>query len=563
MSKLSKRNRYQKSKPAPTKALPALAVAIPKVAAAVGKFAASNPEATKKAGGFIKNLLNKKNKNSNNQQEVAEEKNYYADKSGGDFSHLSQNAPFAMNSPFKKKPGSDDAVSVTSSVKGVSNQQTGNYDVEARDINITAGSSSDPLVGKPNTAAGAESATQEIDFSKVTTSGVDDATDPNKTVIKPDGTTTTNPNSSKAAIEQSKGKSNVGPGGIGTDSYYGSLHNKPYWVNKGVDKAGNIKWRKKNDGMIVKPRPDEVDGKITHTNPFAKPDAKPADSKPTTKPAPVAPDSNKKTNQPTSINKTSGYLKYDNARYQEGFNKDKKWFPGLNNAVEDRAEAREQGDKVREAHLQAIIDKLRAESELNKTQNNAKENKSEYVGEFDKDGNQVSSRKGDAGNKTNVHKVSGNTNMVLASSVKPAGVKAKSGSGIVSGSGVSSTKASNVKSNELMATKGANIAHTKRVAKEAGLGDITATKDAINVKDSATKSKAQNINEAPSSKPSKSTKKKVEKPIIKENKKKEKLAKKSKTKTGRSKNSKLKFKKAGGKRGSGIVKANKNPLFKS
>ena len=603
MSKLSKHNRYQKSKPAPT-TLPALGALVAKALPAIKGVIAKGGK-----GGGVKDIISNFSNKQKNNQETTEQKDFYADQGEADFSHLSSaQPPFAMRSPFKKKPDSNDAVTVSSSVKGVQVNNTGKYDaVGGTPQSFVAGSSGDPLNGKSNTEAGAVSATGEVNGLEITTT----ETETSSAQIEKDSQVNaktgnvvpnpkkdqSNPNNSKAAIEESKSSKKPV---IGNETRYGDMHNKHYWK---MNKKG--KWVKKNDGLWVKDRPKEKEGEIRHTNPF---NDKPKTEKPDVKGG-VKANLNKKSDTPTSTTTASGYLKYDNARYQEGFNKDKKWFPGLNNAVADREDARKKGDKTAEAHMQSVIDKLRSESQLNKTQNNAKDKKSEYQGEFDKDRNQVSSRKGDPGNKTNVHKVSGNTNMVTTKpgadmsgadkteTIKNSngtfevtkdknnivtnfktlsqGAKTKSDSGIVSGSGVSSTKEnkSNAKPSKSKNSKTKLNFSSKNTPEQnfdkafLQQGDITTQQlnkmmNGENIKitgksgTSYVQAGTQTETKSSSPNPKKSTKRKVEKPIKKENKKKVKNSKPSK-------NSKLKFKKSGGKKGSGIIKSGKNPLFKS
>lgn len=574
MSKLSKHNRYQKGKPAPVKALPAIGAIVAKVAPVVKGLVAKGGASGAASGGgkgeVVKNLIQKfSNKRKSNTDETAQEKDYYADQSGGDFSHLNSMAPFAMNSPFKKKPGSNnDAVSVTSSVKGVSNQQTGTYDVEARDITLVAGSSGDPLAGKGNTAEDAISASGEIDGTKITTTETPTSLAQqknNQTTVNPSTGNvvsnnfkpSSNPNTAEAAINESSGSKKPV---IGNETRLGSMHNKHYWER---NKRGD--YVKRNDNLWVRERPDEGGPKeVRYTNPFndkpaAKPDPKPAakpDPKPAVKPSntttAVAPDLNKKKSDKDPT--TQGYLKISSSRYQEGFNKGQKWFPGLNNAVKDREEYRKKGDKAGEAHTQAIIDKLRASSELNKTQNNDPNKKSQYTGEFSKGGTQINSRKGDSGNKLSIHKfpASGNTNIVSSNSKSPkidSNIKGNT-------SNVKDIKMQdvNVAENRL-----ANISHTKRVAREAGLDNIIHTRDYINSKDPAAnvQSKPSKVNsEKTSSSTSKKTTKKITSEVKKENKKKV-----NKPNTKKPKVRKTKTKK--GKRNSGMVKVSKNPLFKS
>ncbi len=416
MSKLSKKNR-QVRKQAPTKAVGAIAAVGAKVLPAIAKFAASNPEATKKAGGLIKNMIAKKN----NKEEVAQSGSAdpKINSSSGSFGAYQPLA--APMSPFAKITNID--------AKAL------NHDVVGSNMKVS-GSLSDPTRNVPNTAVGAVTATKQnsavIDGTTYTTSESTASVNPstgnmskppasnsNKSKPTSDGKSTSNPNNAKNAVESSKSTSDgvntkFNPNLIGKDTQYGINH-KPYWEDVSKD-PNKPKWKKRNI-IIVRDVEGEIKKgkKISRTNPFGKPEAKPANNPPpksTNNPAPVKPDLNKKTSNTDPG--AQGYLKISNPLFQEGYNNKGKWFPGLNNAVNKRTEMREKGDEVGEAHYQAIIDKLRSATDLNKTQNNSKQKKSEYLGEFDQSGVQVSSRKGDAGNTKSIHKThsGGNTNIV-------------------------------------------------------------------------------------------------------------------------------------------------------
>jgi hypothetical protein len=502
MSKLSKHNRYQKSKPAPTKALPALGVIAAKLGPAIKTFAVNNPETTKKTGGFIKDLLNKnKNKNSNNQEEVAVEQDFYSEKSGGDFSHLSAQAPFAMTSPFKKTKPDKDNVTVTSSVKGVSNQQTGNYDVENRDITLVAGSSNDPLNGQPNTEAGAVSATGEIDGMKITTTesetslaqaeeGKNSKVNPSSGNVVPNPSKSSgNPYTAENAIKKSEGSSEPV---IGNETRYGNMHNKHYWKNanagkkykfgpkKGEDKPE--KWNKKNDNLWVRERPDEKEGEIRHTNPFTnkKTTAPVTDNKPATNNKPAAGDNS--TNKPAASNSNSfSYSDNPDFKIPSSFTSDTK-----ENKIR-RATLKNQKKLQTAGGLNFVGYDSRATDGTGSIQAYINKDDIEKAKSLGYKPEEQNWKDGSVHYRIRTEATSGGYRPV---GYKPSSnnVKAntKSKSGIVSGSGVSSTKvnnvqASNVKSNELMPIIGANTSRTKYIAKEAGLDNVIQTRDASNI----------------------------------------------------------------------------------
>lgn len=366
MSKLSKHNRYQKGKPAPVKALPAIGAIVAKVAPVVKGLVAKGSASGAASGGgkgeVVKNLIkNFSNKRKSNTEETAQEKDYYADQSGGDFSHLNSMAPFAMNSPFKKKPGSNnDAVSVTSSVKGVSNQQTGTYDVEARDITLVAGSSGDPLAGKGNTAEDAISASGEIDGTKITTTETPTSLAQqknNQTTVNPstgnvvsnNSKPSSNPNTAEAAINESSGSKKPV---IGNETRLGSMHNKHYW-----EKNKRGKYVKRNDNLWVRERPKEGGPtEVTYTNPFnekpaAKPDVKGG----------VKADLNKKANIPTDMSYRPAES-FGNPSAKTAWSK-----AGLNEMQEYAKASKKEGDEAGYKHYTNIINNTRLDLGLNKT----------------------------------------------------------------------------------------------------------------------------------------------------------------------------------------------------
>ena len=605
MSKLSKHNRYQKGKPAPAKALPALgalvAKALPAIKGAIAKGGAGKAAASGGGKGeVVKNLISKFSNKQKNTQENTEQKDFYADQSGGDFSHLSSmQAPFAMRSPFKKK--GDDSVTVASSVKGVNNTNIGKYDsVGGTPQSFVAGSSSDPLSGKPNTAAGAVSATGKVNGMEISTTETetssaqiekDSKVNPSTGNVDPNPSKSqSNPNTSKAAIEQSESSKKPV---IGNETRYGDMHNKHYWKK---NKKG--KWTKKNDNLWVRDRPDEKEGEITHTNPFNKPKAE----KPNVKGG-VKNDLNKKTNLPTEMS-------YRPADSFGDPNAKTKWSKaGLNEMQKYAKASKLEGDEAGYKHYTSLINNTRLEQGLNKTRKtdvssssslgngpdkknaslhanrsvsskinsnikgntsnvkdikmqdvNAAENKLANAGKPGADMSGAGKKEAIKNSNGTFEVTKDNNNIVTNFKTISTGAKTKSSSGIVSGSGVSSTKTAKPSKSKNSKTKlklSSKNTPEQNFAIASSTGDINTQQmnkmmngENVKITGKSGTSYVQAGTKSSSTNPKKSTKRKVEKPIKKENKLKTK-SQKSKTKKSR------------GKKGTGLIKNKKNPLFKS
>jgi len=361
MSKLSKKNR-QVRKQAPTKAVGAIAAVGAKVLPAIAKFAASNPEATKKAGGFLKNMIaNRKNKNQSNDVASEESKSTNINSSSGPFGAYQPLA--APMSPVAKIANID--------AKAL------NHDVVGSNMKIS-GSSSDPTKNVPNTAAGAVAATKQnsavIDGTTYTTSestaaGVNSTTgnmskpqasNDNKSKPTSGSKSTSNPNTADEAIKSSKSTNDgintkFNPNLIGGDTQYGRNH-KPYWEDVSKD-PNKPKWKKRNI-IIVKDVEGEIKKgkKISRTNPFNKPKAE----KPVVTGG-VKADLNKKSDIPTEMS-------YKPAEAFANPNADTKWSRlGLNEMQAAATASLNEGDEAGYKHFTNIINNTRLKHGLNNT----------------------------------------------------------------------------------------------------------------------------------------------------------------------------------------------------
>jgi hypothetical protein len=546
MSKLTNRkSKRQVSKPAPTQAAGAIAAVAAKALPAIGKFVASNPEVAKKGGGVIKNMISKfKQRGSNNEKETTV--NSKPMSAVDDFSHLDNLAGGApTGAPFARRNGG-----------GISVINTGNYDVESS-TTVVAGSGNDKTGG--TTAAQAIEQTNDIlkdtDPSTQFTSSGKDGVNTNTGNPAPDPKQkSTNPNTAANAAQQSKTDSDEGmnisgkfnPNVIGKGDQYSTNHHNAYYENKNFGKKYKFgpkkgqpkpeKWKKKGV-VFVGPRPNQEDfdsGRVQTENPFIESKKNNAIDPNLVKKTPKkGPDPNKgstafnndgigeivKTN--LSVDKNDIIKAQQKADKDQGY-----YYSDLDQHVGHDLVSDKPENSIRRQTL-ASQKRLQTAGGLDFTAYDSRHhmfNKEDPDNKVDLGSRQAYispkdiKKAEELGYKPekqtwkdgSVHyrirpqssasgyRPRGYVEPEKSSSTTTSNPKAKSGSGIVSGSGVSSNTASNVKSSELMQTKGANTTHTKRVAKEAGINNVELTVDSANIEAGINLDKQ----EAPKPKPS-------------------------------------------------------------